>query len=44
MRLGATREELCDALSMATYMGGGPAYAYNAKVLKAYDRFFAEAG
>ena len=44
VRLGATREELCDALSMATYMGGGPAYAYSAKALKAYDTFSADAG
>ena len=29
---------------MATYMGGGPAYAYSAKALKAYDTFSADAG
>ncbi len=39
VRLGATREELCEALAMATYMGGGPSYAYSAKALKAYDVF-----
>ncbi|WP_171102187.1 MULTISPECIES: carboxymuconolactone decarboxylase family protein [unclassified Ruegeria] len=39
IRLGATREELCEALAMATYMGGGPSYAYSAKALKAYDVF-----
>ncbi len=38
-RLGATREEVCEALSMATYMGGGPSYAYSAKALKAFDTF-----
>lgn len=39
VRLGATREELCEALAMATYMGGGPSYAYSAKALSAYDVF-----
>ena len=39
VRLGATREELCEALSMATYMGGGPSFAYSAKALKAFDVF-----
>lgn len=44
VRLEATREELCEALAMATYMGGGPSYAYSAKALAAYDTFSAEAG
>ncbi|NOE34297.1 MULTISPECIES: carboxymuconolactone decarboxylase family protein [unclassified Ruegeria] len=39
VRLGATRAEMCEALAMATYMGGGPSYAYSAKALKAYDVF-----
>lgn len=39
VRLGLTREELCEALAMATYMGGGPSYAYSAKALAAYDTF-----
>lgn len=39
VRLGATREELCEALAMATYMGGGPSYAFSAKALQAYDVF-----
>lgn len=39
VRLEATREEFCEALSMATYMGGGPSYAFSAKALKAYDQF-----
>lgn len=42
VRLEATREELCEALAMATYMGGGPSYAYSAKALKAYDVFTVE--
>ena len=39
VRLDTTREELCEALAMATYMGGGPSYAYSAKALAAYDAF-----
>jgi len=39
IRLGLTRPELCEALAMATYMGGGPSYAYSAKALRAYDTF-----
>ena len=39
IRLGATREEMCEALAMATYMGGGPSYAFSAKALKAFDQF-----
>jgi AhpD family alkylhydroperoxidase len=41
VRLGITREELCEALAMATYMGGGPSMAYSAKALKAFDTFTA---
>ena len=43
VRLGASREELCEALAMATYMGGGPSYAYSAKALKAFDTFSKQA-
>ena len=39
IRLGITREELVEALAMATYMGGGPSYAYSAKALKAFEEF-----
>ena len=39
VRLGITRDELCEALAMATFMGGGPSYAYSAKALNAYDTF-----
>ena len=39
VRLGATRAQMCEALAMATYMGGGPSYAYSAKALKAFDEF-----
>lgn len=39
IRLQATRDEVCEALGMATFMGGGPSYAYSAKALEAYDEF-----
>ncbi len=39
IRLKASREQFCKALAMATYMGGGPSYAYSAKALKAFDTF-----
>ena len=39
IRLGTTRAELCEALAMATYMGGGPSFAFSAKALKAFDVF-----
>ncbi len=41
IRLDVTREQLCEGLAMAMYMGGGPSYAYSAKALKAFD-FFSE--
>lgn len=41
-RLGATREEVTEALAMATYMGGGPSYAYSGKALEAFDQFSAD--
>ena len=44
IRLGLTRAELCEALAMATYMGGGPSFAYSAKALMAYDTFSARVG
>ncbi len=44
IRLHTTREELCEALAMATYMGGGPSYAFSAKALKAFDTFSKDAG
>ena len=40
VNLKTTREEMVDALTMITYMGGGPAMAYSAKALEAYDEFF----
>ena len=39
IRLGVTRAALCEGLAMATYMGGGPSYAFSAKALAAYDHW-----
>jgi len=38
-RLGASREEVAEALGMAIYMGGGPSLMYAADALRAYDQF-----
>mgnify|MGYP001250219745 FL=1 len=38
VRLGATREEIVEALSMSSYMGGGPSITYSAKALEAYEQ------
>ncbi|MEX8194595.1 carboxymuconolactone decarboxylase family protein [Comamonas guangdongensis] len=37
-RLGATRLELEEMLSIAVYMGGGPALMYSAEALSAWDK------
>lgn len=37
--LGATREEVSEALGMCVYMGGGPALMYAADALRAFDQF-----
>jgi AhpD family alkylhydroperoxidase len=42
VRLGATRAEVEEALSMAIYMGGGPAMMYAADAIMAYDQFVAQ--
>ncbi len=39
VRLHTSREELCEALAMIGYMGGGPSIAYSAKALEAFDEF-----
>ena len=39
VRLKTSREELCEALEMISYMGGGPSISYSAKALEAYDQF-----
>ena len=32
------------ALAMATYMGGGPSFAFSAKALRAFDTFGGQSG
>lgn len=39
VRLETTREEICEALAMIGYMGGGPSIAFGAKALEAFDEF-----
>jgi AhpD family alkylhydroperoxidase len=41
VRLGASRDEVSEVLSMAAYMGGGPAINYGSKALQAFDQFSA---
>lgn len=38
-QLGASREELSEALGIAVYMGGGPSLMYAAEALEAYKQF-----
>jgi AhpD family alkylhydroperoxidase len=37
VKLGVTKEELVEMLSMAIYMGGGPSIVYAAEALKAFE-------
>jgi AhpD family alkylhydroperoxidase len=37
IKLGVTREEFLETLSMAIYMGGGPSVMYSAEALKAFE-------
>lgn len=39
VKLGATRQEVEEALGMAIYMGGGPALMYAADAIGAFDQF-----
>ncbi len=39
VKLGASRQEVEEALGMAVYMGGGPALMYAADAIGAYDQF-----
>jgi AhpD family alkylhydroperoxidase len=41
VRCGATRQEVDEALGVATYMGGGPSLMYAASVISAFDEFSA---
>lgn len=40
-RLGATREEMAEALGMAVYMGGGPSLMYAADARRAFEEALA---
>jgi AhpD family alkylhydroperoxidase len=42
VRLGATRQEVEEALGMAVYMGGGPALMYAADAISAFEQFQAQ--
>lgn len=44
VRLGATREEVLEAIGVAVEMGGGPASVYGAKALECYDQMVAAKG
>jgi AhpD family alkylhydroperoxidase len=39
VKLGVTREEFLEMLSMAIYMGGGPSLMYAADALSAFEEF-----
>ena len=38
IRLGATRKEIVEVLSVCSYMGGGPSIMISAKALAAFDQ------
>lgn len=42
VKLGATRQEIEEALGMAVYMGGGPSLMYAADAIAAYEQFAAQ--
>ena len=39
VRLKTSRDEIVEALSMCSYMGGGPSIAFSSKALEAFDQF-----
>lgn len=39
IKLGVTREEFLETLSMAIYMGGGPSLMYAAEALQAFEEY-----
>lgn len=43
VKLGCTRQELEEMLTICVYMGGGPALMYSAEALAAYDAMSAPA-
>jgi AhpD family alkylhydroperoxidase len=42
-KLGATRQQVEEALGMAVYMGGGPSLMYAADAIAAFEQFQAQA-
>ncbi len=40
VELGATREEVAEALGVAVYMGGGPSLMYASEAMDAFEQFF----
>lgn len=40
-RMGASRQQVMEALAVAVYMGGGPALMYAAEAVHAFDEFAA---
>ena len=42
IKLGVTRQEFLEMLSMTIYMGGGPSLMYAADALKAFEEFSAK--
>lgn len=43
VRLGVSREQLMETLSIAVYMGGGPSLMYAAEAVRAYEEFTSDA-
>ncbi|MDE2595509.1 MAG: carboxymuconolactone decarboxylase family protein [Sphingomonadales bacterium] len=41
VKLGATRDEVMEAMGMALYMGAGPSLMYAAQAVEAFDQFAA---
>lgn len=44
VKLGATKQEVIEALGMAVYMGGGPSLMYAADAIKSFMQFEEKAG
>ncbi|GGJ03214.1 carboxymuconolactone decarboxylase family protein [Neoroseomonas lacus] len=40
VKLGATREEVMEAMGVTIYMGGGPSVMYAAQAIEAFDQYF----
>ena len=41
VKLGATKQEVAEALGVAIYMGGGPSLMYAAEAIQAFEEFSA---